>query len=51
MPSVYGQRQKDNNFTMDGVEFHGKVSFLKAGIAHADALNTLIPCALASGLP
>jgi starch synthase len=30
-------------FTLDGVEFHGKLSFLKAGIAHADALSTVSP--------
>jgi starch synthase len=30
-------------FGIDGVEFHGKLSFLKAGIVHADALNTVSP--------
>ena len=30
-------------FSIDGVEFHGKLSFLKAGIAHADALSTVSP--------
>ena len=30
-------------FTMDGVEFHGRLSFLKAGIALADALTTVSP--------
>src|SRR3954462_5383447 len=30
-------------FTMEGLEFHGRLSFLKAGIAFADALNTVSP--------
>ena len=30
-------------FAMDGVEYHGKISFLKAGIQYADALTTVSP--------
>jgi starch synthase len=30
-------------FTMEGVEFYGRLSFLKAGIAYADAVNTVSP--------
>jgi len=30
-------------FAMAGVEFHGKLSFLKAGIQYADALTTVSP--------
>lgn len=30
-------------FAMDGVEYHGKLSFLKAGIQYADALTTVSP--------
>ncbi|OHE87187.1 MAG: starch synthase, partial [Verrucomicrobia bacterium RIFCSPLOWO2_12_FULL_64_8] len=30
-------------FAMDGVEFHGELSFLKAGIRYADALTTVSP--------
>lgn len=30
-------------FTMDGVEFHGKLSFLKGGLSYADALTTVSP--------
>ena len=30
-------------FAMDGVEFHGKLSFLKSGIQYADALTTVSP--------
>ena len=30
-------------FTMDGVEYHGKLSFLKAGIQYANALTTVSP--------
>lgn len=31
------------SFHLDGVEFHGRVSFLKAGLAYADALTTVSP--------
>jgi starch synthase len=30
-------------FTIDGLEFHGQVSFLKAGIVYADRLTTVSP--------
>ena len=30
-------------FTLDGLEFHGRLSFLKAGLAFADALSTVSP--------
>ncbi|MDD5211609.1 MAG: glycogen/starch synthase [Sulfuricurvum sp.] len=30
-------------FTMDGVEFHGMVSFMKAGIAYCDCVTTVSP--------
>ena len=30
-------------FSIDGLEFHGNVSFLKAGIAHASAITTVSP--------
>ena len=30
-------------FTMEGVEFYGKVSFMKAGIAYADRVTTVSP--------
>jgi starch synthase len=30
-------------FTMEGVEFHGKLSFLKGGLSYADALTTVSP--------
>jgi starch synthase len=30
-------------YTMDGVEFHGHVSFLKAGLQFADAITTVSP--------
>ena len=30
-------------FAMDGVEYHGKLSFMKAGIQYADALTTVSP--------
>ena len=33
----------DRAFTIDGVEFHGSVSFLKAGLALATRLNTVSP--------
>jgi starch synthase len=32
-----------SRFTMEGVEFHGKVSFLKGGLSYADALTTVSP--------
>jgi starch synthase len=31
------------SFHVDGVEFHGRLSFLKGGIAYADALTTVSP--------
>ncbi len=31
------------SFHMDGVEFHGRLSFLKGGLAYADALSTVSP--------
>jgi starch synthase len=31
------------SFHMDGLEFHGRLSFLKAGIAYADAVTTVSP--------
>jgi starch synthase len=30
-------------FTIEGVEFYGRISFLKAGIAYADAVTTVSP--------
>jgi starch synthase len=33
----------DSLFTIDGVEFFGKVNFLKAGILYATAVNTVSP--------
>ncbi len=30
-------------FAVDGIEYHGKLSFLKAGIQYADALTTVSP--------
>ncbi|HEY9530415.1 MAG TPA: glycogen synthase GlgA, partial [Burkholderiales bacterium] len=32
-----------SSFHMDGVEFHGRLSLLKAGIAYADAVTTVSP--------
>ncbi len=32
-----------STFTLDGVEFYGRLSFLKGGIAYADALTTVSP--------
>ena len=31
------------SFHMDGLEFHGRLSFLKGGIAYADAVSTVSP--------
>ena len=31
------------SFTMEGAEFHGQLSFLKAGLAYADAITTVSP--------
>ncbi|MEA3195622.1 MAG: starch synthase [Betaproteobacteria bacterium] len=31
------------SFTLEGLEFHGRLSFLKAGLAYADALTTVSP--------
>jgi len=31
------------SFTPDGLEFHGRLSFLKAGLAYADAITTVSP--------
>jgi starch synthase len=31
------------SFSMDGVEFHGQLSFLKAGIVYADRISTVSP--------
>ena len=33
----------DEAFGLDGVEFHGQVSFLKAGLFYADHVTTVIP--------
>jgi starch synthase len=33
----------DRAFAMDGVEFHGAISFLKAGIFYSDHVNTVSP--------
>ena len=33
----------DEAWRMDGVEFYGHLSFLKAGLQHADAINTVSP--------
>lgn len=32
-----------NLFTMDKLEFHGKINYLKAGLVYADALTTVSP--------
>ncbi len=32
-----------HSFTLDGLEFHGRLSFLKAGLAYADAITTVSP--------
>lgn len=40
MPAL---RLPEELFTMDGVEFHGRLSFLKAGIVYSDAINTVSP--------
>jgi starch synthase len=32
-----------SSFHLDGLEFHGRLSFLKGGIAYADALSTVSP--------
>jgi starch synthase len=40
MPAL---RLPEELFTMDGLEFHGRLSFLKAGIAYSDAINTVSP--------
>ena len=31
------------SFSVDGLEFHGRLSFLKAGLAYADAITTVSP--------
>src|SRR6185503_18669352 len=36
-------RLPEAQFNVDGLEFHGRVSFLKAGISYADALTTVSP--------
>ena len=36
-------RLPDGLFTSDGLEFHGRVSFLKAGIRYSDRFNTVSP--------
>ncbi len=33
----------DHAWAMDGVEYHGYLSFLKAGLQHADAITTVSP--------
>ncbi len=33
----------DDSLGMEGVEFYGKVSFLKGGLVYADAINTVSP--------
>ena len=33
----------EQSFTLEGLEFHGKLSFLKAGLAYADAISTVSP--------
>ena len=30
--------------SVEGLEFHGRLSFLKAGIVYSDAINTVSPC-------
>ena len=32
-----------HSFAFDGLEFHGRLSFLKAGLSYADAINTVSP--------
>jgi len=36
-------RLPDALFTTDGLEFHGRISFLKAGIRYSDRFNTVSP--------
>jgi len=31
------------SFTLEGLEFHGRISFLKGGLAYADAITTVSP--------
>ncbi len=33
----------DKHFTMEGIEFYGQISFMKAGIAYADMITTVSP--------
>ena len=43
-PSALGRLGlPDALFTMQGLEFHGRVSFLKGGLVYAGALNTVSP--------
>jgi starch synthase len=36
-------RLPPSSFSVDGVEFHGKISFLKAGLYYADRITTVSP--------
>jgi starch synthase len=36
-------RLPEELFSVDGLEFHGRLSFLKAGIVYSDAVNTVSP--------
>jgi len=38
-----GLRLPDESYSIDGVEFYGRVSFLKAALYYADALTTVSP--------
>jgi starch synthase len=43
-PQVFaGLGLPPESFSIDGVEFHGQVSFLKAGLQYADAITTVSP--------
>ncbi len=43
-PEVVGQAElPPQSFCMEGAEFHGQYSFLKAGLAYADAITTVSP--------
>ncbi len=42
-PSFHMTGLPPETFSPQGVEFYGKVSFLKAGLVYADALNTVSP--------
>jgi starch synthase len=42
-PALAARLELAHAFTVDGVEFYGKLSFLKGGIARAEAITTVSP--------